>query len=142
MRRAGRRAAAGILPAVDPELPTLPIGHSGRLEAVGLTNAIGSHALLVRQDESPRALFTAEANAGGRERLVVIPLDEDVDVRVDGDALAVWLADGSVGRASGTAVPAWASAIGFLLVILIIGFVVLGGATSFAWLLSALGGTP
>jgi hypothetical protein len=126
---------------VDPDLPALPIGHSGRLEAVGLRNAIGNHALLVRQDESARALFTAEPTAGGRERLVVIPLDEDVEVRVDGDALAVWLADGSVGGAAGTAVPAWASAIGFVLVILIIGFVVLGGATFFAWVLTALGGS-
>ncbi len=126
---------------MDPELPALPIGPSGRLEAVGLTNAVGSHALLVREDDSPRALFTAEPTGGGRERLVVTPLDEDVDVRVDGDALAVWLADGSVGRASGAAVPAWASAIGFVLLIVIIGFLVLGGVTFFAWVLDLLGRT-
>ena len=28
------------------------------------------------------------------ERLVVMPLDEEVEVRVDGDALAIWLGSG------------------------------------------------
>ncbi len=128
-----------MLRPVDAELPALPIGHSGRLEAVGLANATGSHALLVRQDATPRALLTGEANAGTRERLVVIPLDDDVDIRVDGDALAVWLAEGSVGPSGQAAVPGWASAIGFVGVVLILGFVVLGGATFFGWLLDVLG---
>lgn len=124
---------------MDAELPALPIGHSGRLEGVGLSNASGSHALLVRQGQAtPRALLTAEATAGSRERLVVIPLDDDVEVRVDGDALAVWLAQGSVGEASETRVPAWASAIGFVLILVLLGFVVLGGATFFAWILDLL----
>jgi hypothetical protein len=124
---------------VDAELPSLPIGHSGRLEAVPLTNATGSHALLVRQDDAPRALFTGEQIPGARERLVVVPLDEDVEVRIDGDALAVWLAQGSVGRTSGASVPAWASAIGFLLVILVLFFLVLGSVTFFSWLFTTLG---
>lgn len=124
---------------VDAELPTLPIGRSGRLEAVGLTNTTGSHALLVRQDEEPRALFTGEPTEGSRERLVVVPLDDDVEVRVDGDALAVWLAQGSVGRAAGRTVPAWANAIGFGLVVLVLGFLLLGGVTFFSWLFALLG---
>lgn len=124
---------------VDAEFPTLPIGRSGRLEAVGLTNATGSHALLVRQDEEPRALFTGEPTEGSRERLVVVPLDDDVEVRVDGDALAVWLAKGSVGRAAGAALPAWASAVGFALVVIVFAFLLLGGVTFFSWLFAALG---
>ena len=130
---------AGILRSVDAELPSLPIGHSGRLEAVPLTNATGSHALLVRQDREPRALFTGEQIPGARERLVVVPLDDDVEVRIDGDALAVWLAQGSVGRAAGEAVPVWASAIGFLLVITVLVFLILGGVTFFSWLFATLG---
>lgn len=131
-----------MLRPVDAELPSLPIGHSGRLEAVGLANATGSHALLVRQDTTPRALLTGEANTGGRERLIVVPLDDDVEIAVDGDALAVWLAEGSVGRVAEGGVPAWASAIGFFIVILAVVFVVLGGATFFGWLLTALGLLP
>jgi hypothetical protein len=124
---------------VDSDLPSLPIGRSGRLEAVGLTNATGSHALLVRQDDQPRALFTGEPIQGSRDRLVVVPLDEDVEVRVDGDALAVWLAQGSVGRAGGSVVPIWASALGFALVLLVVLFLLIGGVTFFSWLFSAVG---
>ncbi len=127
---------------MDGELPALPIGRSGRLEAVGLTNATGSHALLVREDEQPRALCTAEPSGGSRERLVVVPLDDDVELRVDGDALAVWLAEGSVGRAAGTSVPAWASAIGLGLVIAVVAFTVLGGTVFFGWLFGLLGSLP
>jgi hypothetical protein len=135
----GARRPAAILPSVDAELPSFPIGHSGRLEAVPLTNATGSHALLVRQDRQPRALFTGEQIPGSRERLVVVPLDDDVEVRIDGDALAVWLAQGSVSRADGSAVPAWASAIGFLLIIAVLVFLILGGVTFFSWLFDTLG---
>ena len=124
---------------MDAELPTLPIGHSGRLEAVALTNSTGNHALLVRQDREPRALVTGEQIPGSRERLVVVPLDEDVEVRVDGDALAVWLAQGSLGRAGAAPVPAWASVIGFVLVVTAFVFLVLGGVTFFSWLFAALG---
>jgi hypothetical protein len=124
---------------VDSELPSLPIGRSGRVEAVGLTNATGSHALLLRENEQPRALLTGEPMKGTRERLIVVPLDEDVELRVDGDALAVWLAQGSVGRSSGSAVPVWASAVGFVLVLLIVVFLLIGGVTFFSWLFTALG---
>lgn len=140
MSRTDRRAALRWYAAsVDAELPSLPIGHSGRLEAVPLTNATGSHALLVRQDEEPRALFTGEQAPGSRERLVVVPLDEDVEVRIDGDALAIWLAQGSVGRSAGSQVPAWASFIGFALVLLILFFLILGSLTFFSWLFATLG---
>jgi hypothetical protein len=124
---------------VDSELPSLPVGRSGRLNAVGLTNATGSHALLVRHDQETRALITGEPVRGSRERLIVVPFDEDVELRVDGDALAIWLAQGSVGRTGGSRVPAWANALGYLLVLLVILFLVVGGVTVFSWLF-ALGG--
>ena len=114
----------------------LPLGASGRLEAVPMTNAAGDHALLVRQGDATRALLTGERGEE-RDRVVVIPLDEDVDLRVDGDALAVWLARGSVAPVP-TGVPGWANAIGFALVLVLIGFAVLGSLTFFAWLVQLL----
>ncbi|HET7142292.1 MAG TPA: hypothetical protein VFJ03_07400 [Candidatus Limnocylindria bacterium] len=121
---------------MDEAGAALPLGASGRLEAVPLTNAAGDHALLVRQGDQTRALLTGERGSE-RERVIVIPLDDDVETRVDGDALAVWLARGSVGRAP-SAVPGWANAIGFVLVLAVIGFAILGSATFFAWLLGLL----
>ncbi|HEX9635777.1 MAG TPA: hypothetical protein VGB34_09900 [Candidatus Limnocylindria bacterium] len=115
----------------------LQLGASGRLQALPLTNAAGDHALLVRQGDSTRALLTGESAGGDRDRVVIVPLDEDVELRMDGDALAIWLARGSVGRATGS-VPAWASAIGFVLVVAVIGFAVLGSLTFFAWLAGVL----
>ena len=123
---------------MDAELPSLPIGRSGRLKAVGLTNATGSHALLVRHDEETRALITGEPVRGSRDRLIVVPFDEDVELRVDGDALAIWLTQGSVGPPQ-AAVPAWASGIGFALLIALVGFAVLGSLTFFAWLFETVG---
>jgi hypothetical protein len=117
---------------------SIPLGIAGRLEAEPLSNARGNHAMLVREGEQPRALLTAEPGDGERERLVIVPLDEVVQLRVDGDALAVWLADGSATR--GTAgVPMWANAIGFVLVIAVVGFAVLGSVTFFGWLFRAAG---
>lgn len=124
---------------MDPELPALPIGRTGRLEAAGLANAAGNRALIVRQDATPRALVTSESGESERERVVVVPLDDDVELRVDGDALAVWLAEGSVGGTSGGRVPAWANAIGYVLILLIVAFVILGGATFFGWILDLAG---
>jgi hypothetical protein len=126
---------------MDAELPSLPIGRSGRLRAASVSNATGTHAIIVQQDEAPRALLTGEAprGQGSRERLVVTPLDDDVDIRVDGDALAVWLAQGSVGRAAGGSVPAWANAIGFALVLLVLLFLLIGSVTFFSWLFATLG---
>jgi hypothetical protein len=116
---------------MDDPGTVLPLGASGRLEAVHMANAAGDHALLVRQGAASRALLTGERGEE-RDRVVVIPLDEDVELRVDGDALAVWLARGSVAPVP-SAVPVWANAIGFLLVLVLIGFAILGSLTFFAW---------
>lgn len=118
--------------------PAIPLGVGGRLEAQPLTNALGNHAILVREGDVSRALLTVEPGGDERERLVVVPLDEDVELRVNGDALAVWLAAGSA-SAPVAAVPAWASAIGFVLVIAVVGFAVLGSVTFFGWLFGSLG---
>jgi hypothetical protein len=116
----------------------IPLGSSGSLEAQPLTNAIGNHALLVREGEQPRALLTAEPGAGQRQRVVIVPLDSEVELRVDSDAMAVWLAQGSMAPAS-SSVPAWANAIGFVLVIAVVAFSMLGSVTFFGWLFGALG---
>jgi hypothetical protein len=124
---------------VEPiDLPSLPLGRNRRLEAAPLTNSNGDHAVLVRQGEQPRALLTAEAKD---DRLVLIPLDERSEMRVDGDALAIWLTQGSLRPPRGSlgSLPQWASAIGMLLLLVIIGFAVLGSLTFFDWLFSSLG---
>jgi hypothetical protein len=123
---------------VEDEQATIPIGVSGRLNALPLTNSVGNHAVLVRQAEASRALITGERGSGDRERLIVVPLDDDVELRVDGDALAIWLTQGSVGPPQ-AAVPAWANAIGFALLLALAGFAVLGSVTFFSWLFGALG---
>jgi hypothetical protein len=123
---------------MDDAHAPLQLGASGRLHALPLTNAAGDHAVLVRQGDDARALLTGEAAAGERDRVVLVPLDDDVEVRIDGDALAIWLARGSVGRAA-AAVPGWASALGFVLVIAVVGFALLGSVTFFAWLADLLG---
>jgi hypothetical protein len=120
----------------------LPLGE-GRLEAFPLTNVAGDHALLIRQGDAQRALLTGErpthaAPSSERDRIVLVPLDEDVELRVDGDAMAVWLARGSVGRPS-PSVPGWANAIGYLVIVALALFVIVGGATVFGWLFSAVG---
>ena len=122
----------------SPEQPPIPIGVGGRVEAHSLTNAIGNHALLLREGEQLRALLTAEASSGERQKVVVVPLDDDVELRIDGDAMAVWLSQGSIGRAPSN-VPAWANAIGFMLVITVVFFAILGSLTFFRWLFGALG---
>lgn len=114
----------------------IPLGASGRLEALPLTNAAGDHALLVREGDASRALLIGERQAD-RDRVVVVPLDDDVELRMDGDALAVWLATGSTGRPA-VHVPLWANATGYLLVIVVIVFTVLGSATFFSWLVALL----
>ena len=72
-------------------------------------------------------------------RIVFTPLDGEVDVRVDGDALAVWLASAPVSGPSRQGVPAWASAFGLVLLLVVAGFTVIGGAVAFGWLLAMLG---
>ena len=115
-----------------------PLGPNGRLEVEPLTNAVGNHAVLVREGEQPRALVTVEAGSPERQRVVIVPLDTDVEMRVDGDALAIWLSQGSIGPAPSN-VPGWANAIGFALVIGAVGFMVLGSVTFFGWLFRSLG---
>jgi len=117
---------------------SIPLGATGRLEAQPLTNAIGNHAVLVREGEQPRALLTAEAGTGQRQRVVIVPLDPEVELRVDGDAMAVWLSQGSIGPAP-SSVPGWANGIGYVLVIAVVVFAVLGSVTFFSWLFRVLG---
>lgn len=119
----------------------VPLGR-GAIEVEAMTNAAGDHALLVRQAETPRALLLAEPGAvaeTGRERVVVMPFDDDVETRVDGDALATWIAKPYDEPAAGGSAPAWASAIGFVLLILVVVLTVIGGATLFGWILDAVG---
>jgi hypothetical protein len=126
---------------MDELRPPIPLGSSGRLLAEPLTNSAGDHALLVREGEATRALLTGESPNGGgaeRERVIVVPLDDDVELRMDGDALAVWLARGSISRASAS-LPGWASALGLALVIVVMAFAVLGSLTFFGWLVRLLG---
>ena len=52
--------------------------------------------------------------------------------------MAVWLSQGSIGPAP-SIVPAWASGIGFVLVIAVVGFAILGSFTFFSWLFRTLG---
>ena len=115
-----------------------PLGPDGRLEAEPLTNAVGNHAVLVREGEQPRALVTVESGSPERRRVIIVPLDNDVEMRVDGDALAIWLSQGSIGPARSN-VPLWANAIGFSLVIAAVGFVLLGSFTFFGWLFRTVG---
>lgn len=119
---------------MQDSLPPLPIGRSGTMRAEPVTNVAGEHAVLVRDGDRTRALVAATRSGSG-ETLLVMPLDEEVEVRVDGDALAMYVAMGSVsvpGRGAGLA--GWASFIGLLLLLLIVGFAVLGSLTFFSWL--------
>ena len=128
--------SAGATPA------SMAVGRSGRLEAAAL-EAGGDHAVLVRETGAQarnRALLTTDKLPTG-ERLVVMPLDHEVEVRVDGDALAVWLGSGLLGDVPPqhhalptTSVPPWASIIGGALLITVLAFAVVGSAVVFTWL--------
>lgn len=125
----------------------MPVGRSGRLEAMPLI-AAGDHAVLIRETDAThrgRALLTTDKLESG-ERLVVMPLDEDVEVRVDGDALAVWLGSGSLGHVppqhvalDQSRVPPWASLVGGALLLLVLVFAVIGSAVVFGWLMRLFG---
>ncbi|HET9417021.1 MAG TPA: hypothetical protein VFP30_05700 [Candidatus Limnocylindria bacterium] len=121
----------------------LPVGRSGRLEATAL-EAAGDHAVLVRETggRRARALLTTDKLPAG-ERLVVMPLDDEVEVRVDGDALAVWLGAGSLQQVppdqrpmEHVRVAPWATLIGGALLLLILAFAVIGSAVAFSWLVA------
>jgi hypothetical protein len=141
-----RDTIAAMDPSPDDAGASLPLGRSARLEAAALT-AAGDHAVLVRETgagQRGRALLTTDKLADG-ERLVVMPLDDEVEVRVDGDALAVWLGAGSLAELPpqqrpmpSTAVPAWASIIGGALLIVVMLFAVIGSAVVFTWIARAL----
>ena len=131
-------------PTAEATPATMPVGRSGRLEAMALT-AAGDHAVLVREagpEGRGRVLLTTD-KLGSGERLVVMPLDEEVEVRVDGDAIAVWLGAGSTQQVppqhiavDAKAVPAWATLVGGALLLLVVAFAVIGSAVSFSWLAS------
>lgn len=129
-------------PTPQPIPPSLPIGRSGRLEAMAL-KAGDDAAVLVRErgtDGRARALLTTDKLPAG-ERLVVMPLDDEVEVRVDGDALAVWLGSGSLmatpprtAAVSPSDVPAWASVAGGTMLLLVLALAVIGSAVAFVWI--------
>jgi hypothetical protein len=129
---------------MDDLAPPIPLGATGRLEAQPLRNAAGDHALLVRQSGQARALLTGESGTD-RDTVILVPMDDDVQLRMDGDALAVWLTAGSVtpmtadGGPGGGDLPGWASAIGLLLMLVVVAFAVLGSVTFFGWLLGIVG---
>ena len=138
---------ARMEPSADTSPTGLPIGRAGRLEAVPLA-AAGDTAVLVRETEPhnrSRALLTTDKQASG-ERLVVMPHDDEVEVRVDGDALAVWLGAGSLAELppeqrpmTEEKVPLWASLIGGVLLFIVVAFAVIGSAVTFTWLTGLLG---
>ncbi len=124
---------------------TLAVGRAGRLEAIPLT-AAGDNAVLVRESDAggrARALLTTDKLPLG-ERLVIMPLDDEVEVRVDGDALAVWLGAGSLQQLPPeqqpmpASVPSWATLVGGFLLVLVIAFAVIGSAVAFAWIVEML----
>jgi len=124
---------------------TLAVGRAGRIEAVPLT-AAGDNAVLVRESDAAgraRALLTTDKLPVG-ERLVIMPLDDEVEVRVDGDALAVWLGAGSLRQLPAeqqpmpTSVPSWATIVGGFLLVLVVAFALIGSAVSFGWLAELL----
>lgn len=120
---------------MEPALPSLPLGRRNTLEVAPLTNSDGDHAVIVREAGEPRALLTAESDD---DRLVLIPLDDRSEMRVDGDALAIWLVQGSL-RAQRSALPVWASFMGVVLLLVVVAFAILGSLTFFHWLFSSLG---
>jgi hypothetical protein len=117
-----------------PGSDSMPLGATGRLEVLSLRSPSGDHAALVRDADAPRALLSTSRGVDGAERIVVTPLDDGVEVRVDGDALAIWLASGSLSGPARPALPGWASGLGLGLVVLLAALAVVGGATVFSWL--------
>jgi len=109
--------------------------------------AAGDNAVLVRETGSGRrgrALLTTDKLPAG-ERLVVMPLDDEVEVRVDGDALAVWLGSGSIQQVppeqrpiENVRVAPWATVVGGMLLLLVLAFAVIGSAVAFSWLMAVL----
>lgn len=138
---------------MDEAGPMLSLGTSADgFSASALTNTDGSHALLIRDAERPRALVTVgtDARAG---RVIVTPLDDGVELRKDREAAAQWIAAGSIvpeGRSAPPVrqvpehaqahVPAWANVIGLALVLFILALTILGALTLVGWLTRLVGG--
>jgi hypothetical protein len=124
---------------VEQESSPLPLGRSGRLNAVPLINGNGDRALLLREVEEPRALLTSEED----DRIVLIPLDDRAELRTNRDALAAWLTAGTLTRTRGTNQPtivaAWASAVGMVVLLAVTALAILGSFTFFGWLFRSLG---
>jgi hypothetical protein len=115
---------------------TLPLGRAGVLQAVPLSNGDGDHAILLRQADAPRALVTSEAV----DTIVLVPFDDRAELRVDSDALATWVASGSLQpAASAGALAGWATAIGLFFLLAILALAILGSLTFFGWLFASLG---
>ena len=110
------------------------------MRAEAVVNVAGEHAVLIRDGDRTRALVAATRSGEG-EALLVMPLDDEVEVRVDGDALAMYVASGSVPTVGSGGVPGWASAIGLLLLLAIAAFAVLGSLTFFGWLVETMVGS-
>ncbi len=120
---------------MQPGPDSLPLGATGSLEVLSLRSPTGEHAALVRDARAPRALLSTTLDLDGGEQIVVTPLDDGVEVRVDGDALAVWLASGSLVAQPRGELPGWTSVLGTLLILGLAALAVIGGATVFSWLL-------
>jgi hypothetical protein len=125
---------------MQDQLPSLPIGRGGAMRAEAVVNVAGEHAVLIRDGDRTRALVAATRSGEG-EALLVMPLDHEVEVRVDGDALAMYVASGSVPTVGSGGVAGWASAIGLVLLLTIVAFAVLGSLTFFGWLVDAVLGS-
>jgi hypothetical protein len=121
------------------DVAPIPLGH-GALHAESLTNASGDHAILLLEDETSRILLLTEPGRqeGGRERVIVVPFDEDVETRVDGDALAKWIAAPDL-LGSPEGIPRLASALGLILLVGVLALTVIGAGVVFSWILDALG---
>jgi hypothetical protein len=132
--RSDRRGCTIGLVEIEPA--SLPLGRAGLLQAVPLTNGDGDHAILLRQADEPRALLTSEAT----ETIVLMPFDDRAELRADSDALATWVARGSLQpAASAGALAGWATAIGLFFLLAILALAILGSLTFFGWLFASLG---
>lgn len=117
----------------------IPLGHRA-MHAESLSNESGDHAILLVEDETSRVLLLTEpaSQGSGRERVIVVPFDEDVETRVDGDALAKWIAAPDLfGPPDG--IPRFASALGLILLVGVLALTVIGAGVVFSWILDALG---
>jgi len=121
------------------DVAPIPLGRRA-IRAESLTNESGDHAILLREDETSRVLLLTEPGSpgSGRERVIVVPFDEDVETRVDGDALAKWIAAPDLlGTPDG--IPRFASALGLILLVGVLALTVIGAGVVFSWILDVVG---